>query len=589
MMRKQLEDKYHALTQYFDICDESSKTHINKIIKESLYHFVNSCETPAIWCYGKHTKMLMTDFIFEMKGVRLIVDETHKGEEGSGFSIIGQEQITKNKIDGIIISSFKYKEEIKNILKAQYKDIRYLDIYDALEKNGIFLANEYFESSHPYGHYLLINEYKRKLKNNILEVERQEIYTNLIREYIKIKDFQNAILWVQRQEKQNNIKPHILSDLQELYNLQQEAVSEISDKNVVMICIDGLRRQDFFSRHLNKLRHMLEESAYVFRNAYSVSTSTYESLIPAYSQNSDLRTGYYETNSVKEGNCIFIQTAIEQKRKIHFYTDSVSYINSDKIQVTDFTQSVTEKIWDFILDAVEEENGLFYIHILYESHFSYPNPYTEEKIIADGSSILFDFLSKNGGNLRTDYETQHKDAISYIDDVLYPLLVNLKARFVLFADHGNIILPKNTKLGDISYVQNTFHEDLIQIPLVMKSPEMGVAVNDDIISLISINDILVSLLRREKYIPNKNKFIKIMRSELYNPDFCFLYKKNKHERGLLAFEGFIFDEGYKLIVYADGVTELYKSENDQIINDNIKKNELINRIKDAVTVTDRLV
>lgn len=169
------------------------------------------------------------------------------------------------------------------------------------------------------------------------------------------------------------------------------------------------------------------------------------------------------------------------------------------------------------------------------------------------------------------------------------MLVNLKARFVLFADHGNIILPKNTKLGDISYVQNTFHEDLIQIPLVMKSPEMGVAVNDDIISLININDILVSLLKREKYIPNKNKFIKIMRSELYNPDFCFLYKKNKHERGLLAFEGFIFDEGYKLIVYADGVTELYKSENDQIINDNIKKNELINRIKDAVTVTDRLV
>lgn len=254
----------------------------------------------------------------------------------------------------------------------------------------------------------------------------------------------------------------------------------------------------------------------------------------------------------------------------------------------DCTQTVTEKMWDFILDAVEEDNGLFYIHILYESHYSYPNPYTEDKIIADGSNIMFDFLSKNGGCLRTDYEAQHKDAISYIDDVLYPLLSKLKARFVLYADHGNIILPQNTKLGDISYTQETFHEDLIQIPLVIKSPEMGVNINNGIISLISINDIIVSLLKKKKFVPKENEFIKIVRSELYNPDFRYLYKKNGGERGLLAFEGFIFDTGYKLIIYADGVSELYETANDQIINDNVLKNRLLDLVKNLVTVTSRL-
>lgn len=587
-MRNRLEDKYHALAQYFDICDEASINHINKIVKESLFQFVNSCKTPAIWCYGKHTRMLMTDFIFEMKSIRLIIDENHKGESSSGFSIIGQEQIKGNNIDGIIISSFKYKEEIKRVLKEKYSNIRYLDIYDALEKNGVFLANEYFASSHPYGRYQLINEYRRKLKDNILKKEKREIYINLLKEYIKIKDFRNAIIWVEKYGSQYNIKPHILSDLHELYNLQQIAASNISDKNVVMVCIDGLRRQDFFSAQMNKTNRMLEESAYIFRNAYSVSTSTYESLIPAYSENSDLRTTYFEKNTVEEENCRFVQTAIEQGRRIHFYTDSTSYVDSDKIQIMDCTQTVTEKMWDFILDAVEEDNGLFYIHILYESHYSYPNPYTEDKIIADGSNIMFDFLSKNGGCLRTDYEAQHKDAISYIDDVLYPLLSKLKARFVLYADHGNIILPQNTKLGDISYTQETFHEDLIQIPLVIKSPEMGVNINNGIISLISINDIIVSLLKKKKFVPKENEFIKIVRSELYNPDFRYLYKKNGGERGLLAFEGFIFDTGYKLIIYADGVSELYETANDQIINDNVLKNRLLDLVKNLVTVTSRL-
>ena len=588
-MRSQLEDKYNALAQHLNIDQTASNNNINKIVKESLHQFVTNCNNPAIWCYGKHTRMLMTDFMFEMKSIKLIIDETYSGKKESGFSIISQDQIRDKNIDGIIISSFKYREEIKRIIKEKYSHLKYLDIYDVLEKNEIILSGEYYAAAHPYDHYLKINQYNQKLNGDIFVTEKNEFYIKLIKEYVKIKDFRSAISCAEEYIKECNTPFEIINELREIYELQQTAVAGISDKNVIMLCIDGLRRQDIFSSQMNKVKQLLDENAYIFCNAYSVSTSTYESLVPAYSENSDLRTRYYEKNTVEEKNCRFIQTALEQERNIYFYTDSIAYIDSDRISVTDRAQTVSEKVWSFILDAVEEDNGLFYIHILYESHYSYPNPYTKRKIIADGSNIMFDFLSRNGEHLRTDYCAQHRDALLYLDDTLYPFLIRLKSPFVLYADHGNVILDQNADWGSVSYLQNTFHEDLLQVPLVIKSPEMGVGIDNNITSLMQINDIIISLLKKEKYIPDKNTFIKIVRSEIYNPDFQYLYKKNAHERGLLAFEGFLFDEGYKLIVYSDGVSELYESASGKIINDNEHKKELMDKIKGFVTVTDQFV
>ncbi|NBH84994.1 hypothetical protein D7X88_17180 [bacterium C-53] len=585
-MRKQLEDQYNALMQYFNIDKGVVKNTINKIIKESLHEFVSNCNIPAIWCYGKHTKMLMADFIFEMKGIRFIIDEAYSGNKDSGFIMIDQSQIRECGIDGIIISSFKYREEIKAILRSKFSGVKYLDLYDVLENNEIFLVKEYYESIHPYGRYMLINEYSRKLQSNISDMEKDKIYSKLVREYVGIKDFRNAIIFEEARSRQCGIKSEIIGRLRGIYEQLQSAAAKISGKNVLMLCIDGLRRQDALGGQMKKIKQWLEDNTFVFLNAYSVSTSTYESLIPAYSGNMDLRTRYFESNIVGEEQCDFIQTAIEQGRKIHFYTDSCAYIDSKKIVVTDCAQTATEKLWDFILDSVEEENGLYYMHILYESHYSYANPYTETKLIADGSSIMFDFLSRNGEMLRADYDIQHRDALRYLDDVLYPLLVQMKIRLALFADHGNMILKQNTRLSDITYIQNTFHEDLIRIPLVVKSPEMGVGCHKSIISLMEMNNIIISLLKRRKYVPEEQDFIKIVRSEIYNPDFRYLYKKIKHERGLMAFEGFIFQTGYKLIVYPDGKSVLYETEHEQIIDDDHLKNKLLDKVRDFVTVTD---
>lgn len=71
-----------------------------------------------------------------------------------------------------------------------------------------------------------------------------------------------------------------------------------SGKSCLMFCLDGLRRRDLSERYMPKMYKCLSENACMFTNAYSCSTSTYESLVPAYSGNDDLRTKYYEKTAL---------------------------------------------------------------------------------------------------------------------------------------------------------------------------------------------------------------------------------------------------------------------------------------------------
>ena len=350
--------------------------------------------------------------------------------------------------------------------------------------------------------------------------------------------------------------------------------------------MDGLRRKDISENNINNLYELIQRDMYFLENAYSVSTSTFESLIPAYSENDNLKTKYYQMNKIKSNNCRFIMTAKKQNRKIVFYTDGADYIEDDKIRVKSQSQTATEKLWDFIIDAIEEKNGLFYIHILYESHYSYPNPYTAEEIVADGTNIMFDYLEHNGGQIRTDYNKQQKDALKYIDDVIVPLIEKLQCRMVLFADHGNILIDRGMPLESIEKTKFTFHEDLIQVPLAIKSPEMEVKKDTGINSIMELNNIIISLMEKKRVELKKKDYIKVVRSEIYNPDFKYLYKKVDNEQGLLAFEVFIFRDGYKLAVYADGTVELYLAETDTEVHDALIRKRLWEKIKNKITVCD---
>ena len=369
-----------------------------------------------------------------------------------------------------------------------------------------------------------------------------------------------------------------------MYRKQLDAAKKIGKEHILMLCIDGMRSDSLSPDMTPKMLEVINEKGQHFTKAYSYSTSTYESLIPIYSENTDMRTGYYEQNYVQKDGCRFVLHAIKQGRELFFYTDMTEFVDDSVIKRSNKFQTATEKLWDFIVDAQQCKKGLFYIHVLYESHYSFVNPYTVDDILAEGTAMLFDFLDAKGGKLRTDYIRQHRDAMKYLDDVIAPILERLNCPTVIFADHGNTLLSKGVKLEDVDLQLLTCHEDLIKVPLAVFDGGSSPTADDKLISLMELNDIVIKLMDGLCYNKPTKKWIKIGRSHIYNPDFHCLYSKMGQEYRLNAFEGFIFDSGEKLVVYSDGKRELYSTDDDRRIEDTQRIEELYSLIKSEVTV-----
>ena len=92
-MRAALGQQYDKLfeTYHFERPDNTQK--IYQIIKCSLADFVKSCNKAAIYCNGGHTKVLMSDFIFELKEVKYIVDNYNSPADKGGYNFIKDAEI----------------------------------------------------------------------------------------------------------------------------------------------------------------------------------------------------------------------------------------------------------------------------------------------------------------------------------------------------------------------------------------------------------------------------------------------------------------------------------------------------------------
>lgn len=559
--------------------DETNDTQKNAVIREAISAFMKEHHSVAVYCNGRHTRVLMSDFVFELKNLVAIIDNNVSDCIASGLPIISDSDIEENGIDGIIISSYRYLDEIKDILRRKHSSVDVLDIYESLENKGNKQYAEYYAKG-PYERYLKINSLWNEI-DRVEGTEKQKIVFELIKAFVSIKDFRMALCLASELKDQDEYSRfHTL--INNLYIEELNAMEKIDNNNVLMLCMDGLRKRDLSPSEMYQTMDVLNKRGCIFERGYAYSTSTYESLVPSFSENTDQKSKYYDKTEVQSDECRFIREALKQKRTVYIYGDGNHYIYDINFKYSNHAQTFSEKIWDFVLDAIEENNGLFYLHELYESHYSYPNPYTKGKMIADGTAMIFDYLPTRGGVLCTNYVSQHADSIRYLDDTLSPLLSRLNCSLLLFADHGNMVLDEGTMLEDINPVELTAGDEWLEIPFCVISPFISSRSENVLISLLDINDIMISLLRNEAFIPKKRRYIKIGRSALYNPDFKWIYSKMGWNRFLREFEGFIFDDGYKLLLFGDGTIELY-FEGREELDQNIKSS-LIEEIREYISI-----
>ena len=479
------------------------KTHSEKdvyrFIRNIISSFMRLNRRVGIYCFGGHTKMLMTDFVAELRDVVCIIDN---GEvESQGYIVIKDCEIEKYELDGIIVSSFGYKEQIKDELRKKHTGINVLDIYDELEKVGINLDSEFY-SRGPYSVYLKINKLNNCIRNTSCSKEDTIKYLDeLLIEYIQVKDFRMAILTCKKIRYHSDSEKYSLiqKKLENIYDFQISIISKSGRNNILLLCFDGLRFKDYDDGKMAKIHEFLDTNSHIFRNAYSFSTMTYESLVPVFSENSNQKTLYFRYDSIPSCDCRFIEKAIEQKRFIAIYGDGNKYIDDKRIKYSGSSQCITEKIWDFTNDICDHNNGLFYLHELYESHYSFPNPYTEGKMIANGMAMLFDYLPRNGGRLQTDYVKQLDDSLKYLDDTLDPFIRNFHGSLVIFADHGNDIRNVNDTINDIKKIDLVASENWIRIPFIVKDEGFSAEVDNELISLMELNDIILTILDKKKY------------------------------------------------------------------------------------------
>lgn len=334
-IRQDLEERYKKL--FIDYNLEApiiDGGNIALIMKRSLQKFLKNAKNPAIYGFGEHTTTLMADFIFELKKVKYIIDDTdHISGRANGFILIHEDEINKYEIDTVIVSSvYSIRKTIKERLNLKFPNLPILDFYDEFEKNGLQIQTEYYHTCYPYQHYMQINKLQYEISQCTDESVIKEKYQKLLTKYLYLKDFRTAILTLNNwrclhflNEEEKRKLERLQTDVTSLYTLQQQAAASLSEKHVLMLCFDGLRQQDLSEHTMPKLKKLLNTTSYCFTNAYSCSTSTYESLKPAYSGNNDLRTRYYETVSIDSNLCSFVSMAKSQNRDIYFYCDGVHY------------------------------------------------------------------------------------------------------------------------------------------------------------------------------------------------------------------------------------------------------------------------
>ena len=581
---KKLIKKYSLISQ-FSLKRDTESEMLN------IWNEIDSNKKIAIWGAGDHGNELIKLLPVKNKNMIFFVDKSLGGigEELEGYPIYKPEAVEKYNIDLVIISSFRYRNEIALEIENQF-NCEYLEFYNELEKKDIKLETPFYYN-HP--DYLELYELRRLYEKAELFERKEEYLFELICKYLAIRDFYYADKYIQEYIRKDYSQAEKLEEFnQELKRFLGNIKNKIKKRkknDITLFLLDSLRSRDVLGEYNGSAPFLSElaERAVTFKNAFSTNIFTYMSLFSMFSGKLPIDDGLYKKEMIEIESSDFLETL--QKRGYYLYSYVLGkkiFCNSDKLKQIKTRRRLVRKnernnatgvfasnlLWQHICDIYNnDENPLFaLLHLVGEIHKPHICGFHEDRpVIHKGVEEYGDSYPEQG---KRNFIKQYYECVAYVDKQMEYFLDFLPSQMtkVIFGDHGQVV--ENLFTERYNYF-NLFGcpDSRVHVPLIIDSPALESENIEELFSMKNVGNLLLNLLNNN-FLKLDNKFTGEYIETQFEPVFNQPLAEDLIEicgtKYVLGFKAVRNDTG-KFVLYNSGEEDLYilPEENNNKINE----------------------
>lgn len=513
----------------------------------------------AIYGAGIHTQEIFR-IIRQPQNLVCIIDQKGKGEVRFGVPVINNSELEKYQVDVVIISSFKYRKEMRQEIQILYPNIQIVDFYDDILKKGIQLQKVFYEGN-PGDKYLEINQlllrYQREKDLKIKEVLLQD----LISAYLAIKDFFLAFKYIQQyiESYTNKIEKYRLfqRELQKLFLEIQRQLKSKQEKSMVVFCIDSLKQSE--------IKNMSYLSDYAQKN-YQFECFMCEYPQTRYSLQT-LLTGKHTFDLMRKEDEDLKWTDGEllkyiKRKEITFRfigtlsKDPFSNLEDQSKRKKDRLLP-SEIFWNGLVEILEsKKDSLFFFHTGYVIHSPHFTGEWNKKLKDKFATIEA---------LKEQYEA----SVNYMDMNLrfyLELLDSKNISQIIIGDHGI----------DLNYLHTVYHQkgkfvggrwckEEMNAAFIIKSDKIKAGKNSNILTNSKFSSILLSILSKESISLSQidEKELQIQILPAYDQRYIDMLIEGENFQIIKGAAGIWRKDGVYL-KFQDGQEKYYKNKGEQL-------------------------
>lgn len=524
---------------------------------------------------GSHTERLLETFQRHKIniGIKYIIDNKYQVTFSEKDSLhIFPQDVLKHTIDVIIISSYMYRQEMIDELKAMGYDGIIVNIYEILEKEGIYLDSPYFFNSDGRLFYVDIFYERIRFENTIDQIKKEEYLRRLISRYINIRDFvyTRKYLEVYSEFFGNNLDI-FSAEIENVINEIKYQLSLKKTKDILLFWVDQLQYKDL--KKMNYLSEVAEKNI-SFERSYTQNLQTSTTFKTMFSGRDLLDDKAYLIDVITKENSnvykILQENSYDFKYigwgKNNVYFEGISNYSLEKDNCI-----LALNTWKMIMDLLDNNKNTMYLSHTFEAH--------EHHYCGFVTDILFDITKSNF----QQFETRYNECIAYIDKQLsfYLPFFQYNCSVIVMSDHGQELenvykFDENMNPKCEPFKIGRWSENSLHTVMILKTPFLRPRKVKGLFSLVQFSEIITSLIKRQWMVKEK-EYVKIQSMPFYNMvGIRKILKTTDYKYGFLV-KG-IITQKEKYLLYADGHEEYYLNHEEE--NDLSKCSVYKDRIKE---------